>query len=334
MSSSSSSSSIARKIAFNFQRARDKQELIKKYGRQGKLIKFVQNRSKTNTQIDETLSSHVEKYKFNGPAQILSSSSTQSIYEELREKLSNLNLNKAYRRTATIRAHHLTNYLSNYIINAFQSGYIGRELNDKHPTFQISRILLDADLRKLEICWLTTTDETANEDIEKNYLNRLSSQIRHEIISNQIIGYMPPVVFTRDNSKMILEQLDDLLKIKEINKKTENSETATKSENQTKTANNVYGIDHDKLMSQIKPEITEVVEADPAKSEEEARKKFDLTLKAMRINEKIKKEKISKSALLQLAIAEFESSKTISNSRKSIVDEDIINHDDYNENNE
>ena len=319
-----SSSTIKVVQRVNIQRAIDKKALIEKYGTRGKLIKLVQNRSKLSTQIDETLNHHVERFKFNGPAEILKSNST--ITEELRIKLAKLKQPKETRKTALTRAHHLTNYLSNYIINMFQSGYIGSELNSKYPMFQISRVSLDADLKSLEISWLTTSDEKSNEDIEKNYLSRLVGQIRHDIISNRVIGYMPPVVFIRDNSKMVLDQLENLLKISKINK-FENINKPKEEKTKAKTVNNVYGIDHDKLIKQIKPEATQIEKVVKEEEKVDLKKKYDLTLKAMKINQKIKKEKINKSALLRLTISELAISQREANKQKN--DDDEYDDDDY-----
>ena len=317
---SSSTIKIVQRV--NIQRARDKQILIEKYGRRGKLIKLTQKRSKLSTQIDGTLNHHVERYKFNGPAEIFKSNDT--ITEDLRIKLSKLSQSKEVKKTAAMRAHHLTNYLSNYIINMFQSGYIGSELNDKYPMFQISRVLLDADLGKLEIYWLTVIDEKSNEDIEKNYLSRLSGQIRHDIISNRFIGYMPPVLCIRDNSKMILDQLEELLKVPKNERNLNKNEIINKPVKDTPIVNNVNGVDHNKLMKQIISEATknEVIEEEEKEKVDLIKKKYDLTLKAMKINQKIKKEKIYNSALLRLTITEFDNSRRMNEQNNHDYDDD------------
>jgi hypothetical protein len=332
----SSSSTIGKKIIFNFQRAKDKQRLNDKYGKRGVLMKLITNRSKLNTQIDETLAEHVNKYKLNGPAQNLTTqtTSTQSAYEETKLKIAKLKISKVdkdHQTTAKLRAHHLTDFLSNYLINSFQSGFIGSELNYKYPSFQVSRLLLTADLNKLKIFWLTNVDENINTDIEQNYFPKLTAQIRHEIISNRIIGYVPPVVFIRDNSKMVLDKLEELLRVASIKTDKEDvevegndDEDVGRQQTDTTIVNNVYGVDHVKLMNQIKPaQVSSVLDTDVIEEDVIEKKKFDSTLKAMKINQRIKKEKqTSKSALLQLALYEYENSKIANKVIKNLDDDE------------
>lgn len=110
---------------------------------------------------------------------------------------------------------------------------------------------------------------------------------------------MPPVVFIRDNSKMILDQLEELLKVPKNERNLNKNEIINKPVKDTQIVNNVYGVDHDKLMKQINPEATknEVIEEEEKEKVDLIKKKYDLTLKAMKINQKIKKEKIYNSAL-------------------------------------
>ena len=93
--------------------------------------------------------------------------------------------------------------------------------------------------------------------------------------------------------------------------------------------NNVYGVDHTKLMSQLNSNgvvTNQIDEVQIANTNiEEVKKKKDLGIKAMLINQRMKKEKESKSALLQLALYEYENTK---NSEKKINYLDSENNDE------
>ena len=241
--------STGSKRIYHIQQAIDKQVVKEKFRKCGKLISLIRSKNKLSEQIDKSLIQHAERYKLNGPAKILETASSTTAYEEAKEKLEKMKLSKFdknHQRTAKIRAHHLTKFLTDYIINLFQSGYIGNEIQNKYPAFQISRLLLTADLVKLQIFWLTLPDMKANDDLEKNFLPKLATQIRHDIVSNRVIGYVPPIVFSRDNSKLILDQIEELFNITEKDVK-----------NKSKIDPSVNNTNDEQQQTETKPEVTE-----------------------------------------------------------------------------
>jgi ribosome-binding factor A len=199
----------------SFEQSIEKAKIKDKYSKKGDLIKLLINRNSLNEQLEKVLVNQ----KINR---------VEHDYNNLRRQLFNeYKINRPpLNKTAQIRAHHLTNFLYNYLINAIQSGTLDIDyltsLNndlDKKFNFQISKIQLKSDLNYLYIYWFTSINDKLNERIEQIYLPKLGNQIRYLLASNRVIGYVPPIKFIRDTSRAMLEQLDDYLKnIKEKSK--------------------------------------------------------------------------------------------------------------------
>lgn len=296
----------------SYEQAIEKAKIKEKYSQKGDLIKLLINRKNLNEQLEKVL----QNQKINRIENDYNNL-RRKLFNDYKDKFINTNNNK----TAQLRAHHLTNFLYNYLINSIQSGTLNidylidnNEIRSKF-NFQISKILLKSDLNYLYIYWFTSIDDTINKRIEDIYLPKLGNQIRYLLTSNRVIGYVPPIKFIRDTSRAMLEQLDDYLKnIKqnEQDKQVEEEDDDEKKQksNDTNDGNslitNIYGIDHNKILNQLN--INDVI--DDNKQEEsndliKLKDKYEKSLKAFKIHNLLKKEKESKSVFMAMALNEL-----------------------------
>ena len=236
------------------------------------------------------------------------------------------------------------------MVNAFQSGHFlmpdlpddlesNEDLNgyvkDKF-SFEISGVELPADLNRLKIYWLASTNEKINIEIEKYLEKSLKNQIRSMLTNERVMSYVPEVEFIRDNSKMLLDKLDEyLLKVKlDLNNEQNETDQSNSAHSATKTqpkpvnkVDNIFGVDFNRLVESIKKnsdyepwtndssssaiqlanEPTEVTIADATNSKVD-KANFEMSLKAFQINQRMKSERLNKSAILKLETLEYHAS--------------------------
>lgn len=187
------------------------------------------------------------------------------------------------------RAHHLTKFLKQYLLNAFQTGYFEppqipekfqKETIDSNGfvknkyLFELTDVELLTDLTKLKIFWSISGIEELDLDIENLLEKRLKNQIRSHLTNQRVMNYVPSIEFVRDNSKMLADKLDEyLMKIKIENDETTkenssdneadteiNNEVSKRSENKdiSLKIDNLYGIDVTRLMNTIKKDSDNV----------------------------------------------------------------------------
>ena len=236
---------------------------------------------------------------------------------------------------AAKRAHHLTNFLSDYLINAFQSGYFNvpdiaqicsqTDTTDSNGfvkdaySFEITNIELPTDLGKLKIYWANSGVEAVDVEIEKILNKTLRNQIRSTLTNERIMSYVPVVEFVRDNRKILMRQLDEqLMKIKiendqqaEVAAENEIEPVEPPVEDKNLNVDNLYGISFNHLMESIKKDgehkpwsSDDKVEPNSALVLAEENKasadKFESNLKAFKINQRMKYKRMDKSVLLKL----------------------------------
>jgi len=302
------SSSCIKNVYVNVQRAMDKVRIKEKNTAKGELKKLIERRSSIDTQI---------KRIFTHPtaATMPTKANTPHSYFELRSKLQ---ADNKFHKIAKLRAHHLSSYLLNYLINAFQSGAIGFEYDDK-LYFQISKLDLQANMNQLNIYWLTTNEEAKNKFIEDNYLPKLAAQIRYFLSSNRVISYVPPIKFYRDNSKALIEQLEDYInnmaqEAKDFVKNSDKDEPEQKVEENIEVKKNddmvanLYGVDHGVLLSKLKSSgRSESAEKPLGITTPLNYAKFEESIKELRLHQVMsKKQGVKKEELIESAFAEFE----------------------------
>ena len=283
---SSQIKNLTKKIVINAYKTKLEKEMRQKMAKKGVLIKMIEANSKRTKCLSDIL-------KESDNLNILSNNKTSQ--NDTNEKMSDADIMKKYRNTpkggpkhsiAVNRAHHLSNFLTEYIINSFQSGryekpIIPDHLNKKTDSngyvkeayvFELSNVELQPNLNFIRIHWLCSDDEQINEYVE-NYLEKsLKVQIRNNLVSERVMSYVPQVLFVRDNTNVLFKQLDEhLMKIKLENEMNESDEkqndqnehnenyredikdeTVKKVERIDDKINNLYGVDFNRLIESIK----------------------------------------------------------------------------------
>lgn len=339
------SSKLFKNLVINAYKKQVENELKKRSKKKGILIKLLNANSKRSSKLVEILK-ETEHQNVNTHT----GTTAQKSDEEFLKRYSQMGKGGPKHSIAVSRAHHLTNFLSEYLVNAFQSGHFlmpdlpddlesNEDLNgyvkDKF-SFEISGVELPADLNRLKIYWLASTNEKINIEIEKYLEKSLKNQIRSMLTNERVMSYVPEVEFIRDNSKMLLDKLDEyLLKVKlDLNNEQNETDQSNSAHSATKTqpkpvnkVDNIFGVDFNRLVESIKKnsdyepwtndssssaiqlanEPTEVTIADATNSKVD-KANFEMSLKAFQINQRMKRERLNKSAILKLETLEYHAS--------------------------
>lgn len=334
------SSNIAKRMIINAYKKRLDKELKSKFAKKGLLIKVFESNKKRSDSLVEILkeSDDLNHMSNNSSSSSSSSSSRVKTDDEYLKKFHNVPKGGPKHSIAVKRAHHLTNFLSEYIINAFQSAHfespeIPEDLNTQSDlngfkkekfSFEISNVELLSDLSALKISWLASENENINQIVEVFLEKRLKSQIRNILINERVISYVPKVVFVRDETKVLINKLDEyLMKINlETKEAPQEEEEEVKQDDvistnivKKKEINNLYGVDFNTLIESIKTGTSADYKLINPKTQDltvvnnEGQSHpitFETSLKAFEINKRLGRERLNKSALLKLSQIEFE----------------------------
>ncbi|RNA14777.1 hypothetical protein BpHYR1_053583 [Brachionus plicatilis] len=322
---------MLKRFVINAYEKRFQKELREKLAKKGLLTKVLDNNKKRTDSLIDIL-------KESDNLNTLRSSPGLKTEEEYLAKFRNASHGGPKHSIAVNRAHHLTNFLSEYILNAFQSGRfdspeIPAEINTELDLngfgketfyFEISNVELMSDLSALRIYWYSSGNEKVNRIVEDFLEKKLKSQIRATLAGERIMNYVPKIVFLKDDSRFLINQLDNyLMKLNlETKDKSNEAENYPIDKNLTITTNNnvnnLYGVNVDEVMECIKKGpssqvddvcIPEPSENKPACTLEQSSSNFNSSLRAFEINRRMRRERLSKSTLHKLTQLEFEEFK-------------------------
>jgi len=308
--------------------------------KKGELIKILNAHSKRSYKLVEILNE----------SDSLNSRNNRVTDDEFLKKYNQMPKGGPTHSIAVNRAHHLTNFLNEYLINAFQSGHFQvPEFHDSNQTldsngyfkdkysFEISNVQLPTDLTKLKIYWLASGVEEIDLEIEKYLDKSLKSQIRSTLTNQRVMNYVPEVEFIRDNTKVLMDKLDEfLLKIKleqnfdeQSTTEEPNAAAATKKkEEPTPKMNNLFGVDFNRLVDTIKKnsdytpwseneqqsvELTTTTQTNDLKPIDKTTQ-FAVNLKAFQINQRMKRQHLNKTTILKLDTIAYHESLQNNNS--------------------
>ena len=247
----SSSGLTVTKLALDVYKRVLAKEMKQRNMKKGLLIKIYEANSKRSGALDEILTESDQLNNMRAKAErdanmagTRDAPTTQS-EEEFLKKFRDMPKGGPTHSIAETRKNHLTNFLSEYILNAFQSGlFVKPELTEFFTTwkstddvhgfaknkydFEISNVELMADLSALKIHWMISGVPEIDTEVECYLEKCLSGQIRSTLTNERVLNYVPRVVFVRDETKVKLEQLDEqLMKIKiDLEKSAPTNETS------------------------------------------------------------------------------------------------------------
>lgn len=135
------------------------------------------------------------------------------------------------------------------------------ELNSEISVYnvQISKVSLSPDFSACRIYWKTSLSAEQDSHIQQA-LNKCAPRIRHLLISHQILGNVPPVVFIRDKQYAAVTEIENLLKKADFCPDEDNMNHLSTNdvgaklqlmESEDNTRAVLFGVDHDALHKQI-----------------------------------------------------------------------------------
>ncbi|XP_043596346.1 uncharacterized protein LOC122573691 isoform X4 [Bombus pyrosoma] len=155
------------------------------------------------------------------------------------------------------------------------TGEIVPEILNKN--IEISHVKVTADFKLINVYWID--NNTKNTDIEE-LLQKCAFQLRHELSQLRVIGIVPPIQFVKCKGISILREVEQKLKImdfgedhvsspypdaiqqtitasgtSDVNQNDENVENDNLSVTLPVMRHDVLGLDHYRIMSQIKSSL-------------------------------------------------------------------------------
>ncbi|XP_056123633.1 putative ribosome-binding factor A, mitochondrial [Rhinichthys klamathensis goyatoka] len=142
----------------------------------------------------------------------------------------------------------VTDLLSSYEVNSEISAY----------NIQISKVSLPPDFSACRIYWKTSLSAEQDSHIQQA-LDKCAPRIRHLLISHQILGSVPPVIFIRDKQYAAITEIENLLKKADFGPDENNLHLSVSDigaklqpiESGDKKRPVLFGVDHDALHKQI-----------------------------------------------------------------------------------
>ncbi|XP_048881844.1 putative ribosome-binding factor A, mitochondrial [Brienomyrus brachyistius] len=125
---------------------------------------------------------------------------------------------------------------------------------------EISKVSLAGDYSSCRIYWRTSGTHEKDSQIQRT-LDRCAPRIRYLLISHQIMGSVPPVLFLKDKVYAAISEVENLLKIADLGEKfteeeifepsVKDGESDRRGKLCISKQTNLFGIDHEALMKQI-----------------------------------------------------------------------------------
>ncbi|KAF4088537.1 hypothetical protein AMELA_G00083910 [Ameiurus melas] len=128
------------------------------------------------------------------------------------------------------------------------------EVNAQIPSYdvEITKVSLLADYSVCRIYWKTSLSTDRDRQIQQ-ILDKCAPRIRYLLISQQVLGSVPPLVFVLDKQYAALKEVENLLKIADYGPDDDSGKLVL-NETRVHTVEKksaVFGVDHDALYKQI-----------------------------------------------------------------------------------
>lgn len=279
------------RLAINAYKNQLNKEILQKKAKKGLLVKIVQSNRNRAGVLNEILRDSNNLNIMNHETFRQQSAENPTDENETSDRKNEDYLKKYYQTPAgqgpkhsiaQARAHHLTNFLTEFIVNAFACGRFAQPDMNEYPSqpapefvLELSRIELPLDLTSIRVHWLNSGDETLDRFVEGFLNKRLRNEIRQTLIQERVMSYVPRVVFVRDETNALMKKLDEqLAKVKIENQHydkscedqaTDDDQSSstvsdvttlstmdTKPEKIHKAIDNLYGVEFNTLLEKIK----------------------------------------------------------------------------------
>ncbi|XP_048796694.1 putative ribosome-binding factor A, mitochondrial isoform X1 [Lagopus muta] len=161
------------------------------------------------------------------------------------------------RRGDTIRCKVLNGLIHKAVAEMMSSCEINKEVYDLK--LEICKVSLASNFSACRVYW-NPASTTASDNYVEGVLRKSAPRIRYLLMSQRILGNMPPVVFVKDKAAAAVKEVEELLAIADFgpqeeetsqNNSSESFSSATQSSD-SPIRSNLFGIDHELLNKQIK----------------------------------------------------------------------------------
>ncbi|XP_041039257.1 putative ribosome-binding factor A, mitochondrial [Carcharodon carcharias] len=122
----------------------------------------------------------------------------------------------------TIRMRTLNNVLYKAITELLNSNEVSPEVYD-HKV-EISKVLLTVNFSACRAYWVAS-GSMAKDDHVQQVLDKYSPRVRHLLITQQVMGNVPPVVFVKDQQQTAVAEVERLLEIADYGSEEETADT-------------------------------------------------------------------------------------------------------------
>ncbi|XP_015710368.1 putative ribosome-binding factor A, mitochondrial isoform X2 [Coturnix japonica] len=158
------------------------------------------------------------------------------------------------RREDTIRCRVLNGLIHKAVTEMISSCEINKELYDLK--LEICKVSLASNFSACRIYWnpASTTD---SDNYVEGVLRKSAPRIRYLLMSQQILGNVPPVVFVKDKEAAAVKEIEELLAIADFGPQEEeipqndSSESPDTQSSDSPVRSNLFGVDHELLNKQI-----------------------------------------------------------------------------------
>ncbi|XP_053570799.1 putative ribosome-binding factor A, mitochondrial [Bombina bombina] len=166
------------------------------------------------------------------------------------------------KREDSIRIRALNTILYKALTDLLKTSEVSQEVSDLNV--ELSKVSVSVDFSACRAYWITSGNDDRDSTIEK-VLQKFAPRFRHLLITYQVLGSVPPVVFVRDKEDAMLQKVQELLAIADFGpddviqhadktrelffpetEKPEYSDSVSPF-----PTNNMFGIDHEDLNRQI-----------------------------------------------------------------------------------
>ncbi|XP_068530773.1 putative ribosome-binding factor A, mitochondrial isoform X1 [Anas acuta] len=161
------------------------------------------------------------------------------------------------RKEDTIRCRVLNNLIHKAVSEMMSTGEVNQELYDLK--LEICKVSLASNFSACRVYW-NPAAITENESYVESLLQKSAPRIRYLLMSQQILGNVPPIVFVKDKEAAAVKKVEELLSIADFgpeeekvlsqNDSSESFSSATQSSD-SPMRSNLFGIDHELLNKQI-----------------------------------------------------------------------------------
>lgn len=159
----------------------------------------------------------------------------------------------------SIRMRALNVILYKTVVDLLDTGEICQEAHDLR--LEVTRVALAGDFSACRVYWKTSGDAAADDHTE-TILQKTAPRIRHWLITHQVIGGVPPVVFVKDQENAALAEIEQLLEIADYGPRATEDLVLSQQDlsgdhstslnlSPSSKLTNVFGIDHEELNKQI-----------------------------------------------------------------------------------